>query len=110
MVGYNINRITIFETIKFLLKFDHHLFNRKYSNDQVSTDHTKNMRGNIDDKKILNIDGDGVNNSRLEFCTNQSNETNGSDEDPILFIGENTSVRILGNLMLNERTAVITCK
>ena len=100
----------MFDTIKFLLKFDHHLFNTKYRIDQVSTDHTKNTRGNIDDKKILNIDGDGVNSSRFEFRTNQSSETKGSDEDPILFIGENTSVKILGNLMLNERTAVITCK
>ena len=100
----------MFDTTTFLLKLEHHLWRRKYKADHRIIDKIKNASGNIADKKTLNIDGDGVNSSRFEFCTNQSNETNGSDEDPILFIGENTSVRILGNLMLNERTAVITCK
>ena len=57
----------MFDTIRFLLKFDHHLCSTKYKIDKTTNDDTKKISGKVADKNTLNIEVDGVNNVSFEF-------------------------------------------
>jgi hypothetical protein len=68
--------------------------------DQIQKDKIIENKGIRPDKNALKNPGDGVNKSNLLFLTNQSNDTKGSEEEPMRSLGDKISFIVLGKLML----------
>ena len=58
---------------------------------QIMMDKINAKRGRMPDKKTFKNAGDGVNSDNSLSLTNQSKDTNGADEDPILLAGKKIS-------------------
>ena len=73
-----------------------------------------NIRINIIGKNIakntLNISVEGAKNLISVSSTNQSNDKKASEDEPMISTDPNTSIKLSGNLRLNEYAVAMSCK
>ena len=61
-------------------------------------------------KNTLNISVEGAKNFISVSSTNQSNDRKASEDEPMISTAPNISIKLSGNLKLNEYAAAISCK
>ena len=98
------------DTMMYRFILPNTFFFSKYSTHHIEQYMAINTSGNTPFKNTLNISTDGANAFISMSSTNQSNDKNVSEADPILMIGSNILDSMSGNLRLNDMAAAISCK
>ena len=110
MFGCSKNIVHIIDMITFLLKSPNFFELIRYSKTQIKTNMIINAMGKNMVRNTLKISVDGVKNFISVSSTNQSNDKKASEDEPNISTDPNISIKLSGNLRLNEYAAAISCK
>mmetsp|Transcript_42124 Transcript_42124/g.48887 ORF Transcript_42124/g.48887 Transcript_42124/m.48887 type:complete len:118 (-) Transcript_42124:719-1072(-) len=110
IAGCSMKTIQIIDMMVCLLKSLNLAGMSKYNEPQIVEHIRKRQMGTSPAREVLNRSTVGANPVIRVESKNHSNETNVSDEAPIVSIGPKMLDRDMGNPRLNDIEAVISCR